>query len=130
MWSGWYLLGVALLSGCAAVPSLHEVYQYEKSEPPLTIYWSYVRQDQGTVVAQGIARNGLPRKFQFTEVEATLLGRDKEGRVVSRSVMRVPDFVGSETPFRVVLGLTGSEHAFDLRFVYKGEDIETNGGRN
>lgn len=81
-------------------------------------------------VAQGVARNGLPKKFQFVDENATLLSRDREGKVVSRAVVRVPDFIGYETPFRVVLKLTGSKQTFDFRLEYSVEDIELNGGRN
>ncbi len=130
-WLTWlYLLGFTLLTACAAAPSLREAYAHRKDEFPLTIYWNYVRQDASTVVARGIVRNDLAKKFQFVDVKATLFGLDQNGRIVSRSVERVPDFVGSETPFRVVLRLDGSEQTFELRFEYKTEDIESNGGRN
>ncbi len=129
-WAGPFLLAFTFLTACAAVPSLREAYEHRKDEFPVTIYWNYVRQDTSTLVAQGIARNDLARKFQFTHVMATLLGLDQHGRIVSRSVERVPDFIGLETPFRVVLRLEGSEQAFDLRFEYRTEDIESNGGRN
>ncbi len=129
-WTGLYLLCFTLLTACAAVPSPREAYEHRKDEFPLTIYWNYVRQDASTVVARGIVRNDLAKKFQFVNVKATLLGLDHNGRIVSRSVERVPDFIGSETPFRVVLRLDGSEQTFELRFEYKTEDIESNGGRN
>lgn len=40
------------------------------------------------IVAAGIARNDLPRKFQFVDVHATLTGIDGEGRTVSRVTAR------------------------------------------
>ena len=120
------LWGLVLLSGCTAASRGGQSYAYGKSEPPLTISWNYFR-GPGIVVAEGIARNDLPRKFQFVDVRATLVGLDQAHRVVSRSITRVPDFVGPETPFRVELRLSGAEQALDLRFEYWTEDIETDG---
>lgn len=126
---GWRLGIVVLLTACATMPSLRDHYDHERAEPPLTLLWRYAHRDPGTLVAEGIAKNGLPRKFQFTTVRVTLLGRNGQGEVVSRSLARVPDFVGAETPFAAVLPLTGSEESFELRVEYRAEDIETNGKR-
>ena len=117
---------LVLLSGCTAPVRSGHAYAHWRSEPPLTIYWNYVR-GPGIVVAEGIAHNDLPRKFRFVDVAASLVGLDQADRVLSRSVTRVPDFVGPQTPFRVVLRLSGAEHTFDLRFEYRTEDIETDG---
>lgn len=120
--------GIVLLIGCTAASQSDRFYVHAKSEPPLIIYWNYVR-GSGVVVAEGVAHNDLPRKFQFLDVRAGLVGLDEADRVVSRSVTRVPDFVGPETRFRVALKLSGAEHAFDLCFEYRTEDIETDGRR-
>lgn len=118
--------GLALLTGCTLTTRSDHTYAHRKSEPPLTISWSYVRGPR-IVVAEGIARNDLPRKFQFVDVTARLVGLDQANRVIGQSLTRVPDFVGRETPFRVELRLSGAEQAFDLRFEYRTEDSETDG---
>ncbi len=99
--------GIVLLIGCTAASQSDRSYAHVTSEPPLIISWNYVR-SPGIVVAEGIARNDLPRKFQFLDVRTSLVGLDKADRVVRRSVTRVPDFVGPETRFRVELKLSGS----------------------
>lgn len=103
------------------------MYDHEQSEPPLTVHWRYMRTERGALVADGVARNWLPRKFEATSVFVTLIGRDRSGHVVSRSITRVPDFVGSETRFTATLQPAGGEESFDLHLQYKLEDIETNG---
>jgi len=120
---------LALVTACTTAARGAPDFAYRKSEPPLTIAWNYRRPGLATVVAEGIARNELPRKFQFVDVWASLSGLDAQGGVVSRAVVRLPDLVGPETPFRITLSLMGTEETFALRFRYNAEDIETNGGR-
>ena len=121
---------LALVTACTTAARSVSGFANRTSEPPLTISWNYLRPGPATVVAEGLARNDLPRKFQFVDVWASLSGFDVQGGLVSRSVVRVPDFVAPETPFRITLSLRGREETFGLRFEYKAEDIETNGGRN
>jgi hypothetical protein len=112
--------------GACATSTEPPRYAYCKTEPPLIIAWNYVRQPD-RLVATGVARNDLPRKFQFIDVHATLTGIDGEGRTVSRVTVRVPDFLGPETRFTIALPLTGSEKTFELGFRYTMEDLEHNG---
>jgi len=120
---------LVLLSGCTTAARGAPDFGYRKLEPPLTIFWTYRCPGPATLVAEGVARNELPRKFQFVDVWASLTGLDVQRGVVSRAVARLPDFVGPETPFRITLSLTGTEETFALRFLYKAEDIETDGSR-
>ncbi|MBI2466677.1 MAG: hypothetical protein HYV62_02460 [Candidatus Rokubacteria bacterium] len=126
-------LSVLLLTpftACARAGRPREAYAFEKSEPPLTMRWRFLRPDPGTLVAEGVVRNSLPNKFRFSQVTVTVLGKDGEGRIVSRSVTRIPDLTGATSRFRLVHPLSGPEASFALRFAYKTEDIEGNGGRN
>jgi len=114
-----------LLAACATSTG-PPTYTYRKTEPPLIIAWNYVRQPD-LLVADAIAHNDLPRKFQFVDVHATLTGIDGNGRTVNSVTVRVPDFVGSDTRFTIPLPLTGSEQRFELRVHYTVEDLEKNG---
>lgn len=126
----WLFLGLVALSvGCATGSRLQEPYQHQKAEPPLWISWNYGRRDPGTLVAEGIIRNDLPNKFHFTDVKVHFVGLDGDGKVISREVVILPDLTRWETPFQAALKVAGPEERFDLRFEYKTEDVERNGGR-
>ena len=122
------LVGVLILaSACSTGRSLRDVYDHERAEPPLVLYWRHSRQEPNTVIAEGLAQNSLPTKFEFTDVRLTLVGRGRGGRVVERSVTRVPDFVGPETPFRAVLSSRVPIESVELHVEYRREDMEGDG---
>jgi len=116
-----------LASGCSTGPSLRNFYDHERAEPPLALHWRYSRLGPNTVIAEGLAQNGLPTKFEFRDVRISLVGRGRDGRVVARSVTRVPDFVGPETPFRAVLDAQVPVESVELHVEYRREDVEGDG---
>jgi len=125
-----------VLAACAGLPQ-HAAYPpagftHRVASSDVEVYWNCVRPDVNRLEVTGIADTPWAGTIRFVEVEAVSVNdRDQTVTSAKAPTQAVVLHTNEQSPFQIVLPLTGAEARVDLYYQYvppRGEGFRISGG--